>query len=103
MRDLPLHERKPKRRLEEDPATRDRVTQSLPAPAGEAAFRDGWRECAEMFALHAPNKRGVRRILDEHCITLEQECMRLATRENYARYEGFRAAMKELRRVKRIK
>ena len=56
-----------------------------------------------MFALHAPNKRQVGRILDEYCITLENACITRPSRENYALYEGYRQAMKDLRKEKRIK
>ena len=103
MRERPLRERKPKKRIEEDASLRTQVEAQFPVPQAEPAFQEGYRECISMFALHAPNKRSVGRILDEHCVVLENACMRCPTRENYAAYEGFRAAMKELKRAKRMK
>jgi hypothetical protein len=98
MRERPYRERKPKKRIEEDAALRDKIEKQFPAPVAESAFQEGYRECISMFALHAPNKRFVAKILDEHCVVLENACLRSPTRENYAAYEGFRAAMKELRK-----
>lgn len=103
MRERPLRERKPKKRIEEDVSVRSQLEQQFPAPAGERQFQEGYRECISMFALHAPNKRAVGKILDEYCITLENACLRTPTRENYAAYEGYRAAMKDLRKAKRIR
>jgi hypothetical protein len=103
MRERPLRERKPKKKIEEDASLREQMLQSFPIPAGEAAFRDGYRECLSMFALHAPNKRQVGRILDEHCITLENACVTNPTRENYAAYEGYRQALKDLRRERKVR
>lgn len=104
MRETPYRERKPKKRIEEDAALRNQTAAAIPVPDGAPAFKEGYRECLGMYALHAPNKRGVARILDEHCITLENECLReQMSRETLARYEGYRQAMKDLRRMKRIK
>lgn len=103
MRERPLREKKPKKVLEADPAVRQEIIQSFPVPAGEPAFRNGYRECIEMFALHAPNKRQVGRILDEYCVNLENVCIASPSRENYAIYEGYRQAMKDLKRERRIR
>jgi hypothetical protein len=89
-------------RIQEDPATRAKTIELYPAPAGEAAFQDGYRECIELFALHMPNRRAGR-ILDEYCITLEQACIANPSRKNYAAYEGFRQAIKDLKKHKKIK
>jgi hypothetical protein len=104
MRDIPMRDRKPKKRIEADSDARTSVASQFSVPNGEPAFKDGYRECISMFALHAPNKRGVARILDEHCITLEQECLRTnMAREAVAQYEGYRQAMKDLKRMKKMK
>jgi hypothetical protein len=103
MRDIPLRERKPKKRLEDNSEIRSSTTNQFPIPQGEPSFRDGYRECVEMFSLHAPNKRFVGKILDEHCVLLEDACVRSPSRENYARYEGYRQAVKDLRKAKRMK
>jgi hypothetical protein len=103
MRERPLREKKPRKVIEEDATVRSSVSDSFPIPAGEPAFRDGYREAISMFALHSPNKRGVARILDEHCITLENACMRDPSRENYAAYEGYRQAVKDLRAARKMK
>ena len=103
MRERPLRERKPPKKLELDSTLRQATAQQIPVPEGPLEFKEGYRECLEMFALHAPNKRQVGRILDEHCITLENACMTSPSRENYARYEGYRQAMKDLKKEKRIR
>jgi len=103
MRERPFYDKKPKKKLEEDPSVRDQTAAAFTIPPGEPAFRDGYREALIMFALHAPNKRQVGRILDEYCLTLENACMTRPTRENYAQYEGYRQAMKDLRATKRMK
>jgi hypothetical protein len=95
--------RKPKKLIEEDEGARKELIQSLPLPEGSSEFKAGYRECMSMFALHSPNKRQVGRILDEYCITLEDTCMRDMSRENVATYEGYRQALKELRRTKKIR
>ena len=104
MRERPLREKKPKKRIEEDAALRDQTLASFAVPDGSPGFKDGYRECLRMYALHAPNKRGVRKILDDYCITLEQECLRQnMAREPLAQYEGYRQAIKDLRRMKKIR
>jgi hypothetical protein len=103
MRERPLREKKPKKRIEIDPALRQATAQQFIVPEGPLEFKEGYRECLDMFALHAPNKRQVGRILDEHCVTLENACITGPSRENYARYEGYRQAMKDLRKERRIK
>jgi hypothetical protein len=103
MRERPYYDRKPKKKLEEDASTRAATVEGFSVPPGEPAFRDGYREALQMFALHAPNKRQVSKILDEHCITLENACVTTPRRENYAQYEGYRQAMKDLRAAKRMK
>lgn len=103
MREIPLRERKPKKRIEDEQSARQQTAAQFPVPPGEPEFRDGYRECIEMYALHAPNKRFVGRILDEYCINLENVCIADPTRRNYAIYEGYRQAMKDLRREKRIR
>ena len=77
----------------------------LEAPAGAPlAFREGYRECVVLYALHAPTKRGVARILDEHCVLLEQACLASEmNRDDVARYEGFRQAIKDLRAARRVR
>jgi len=102
-RDRPLRTKQPKRKVEEDLFVLDTTKGLVPVPEGSAAFKEGFRECVELFALHRPNKRGVRRILEDYSITLEDACMRAMTRENVARYEGYRAAMKELKARKLVK
>lgn len=103
-RDIPYRERKPKKRLEQDESLRQAAIVGIPVPDGVPAFKTGYRECLDMFALHAPNKRGVARILDVHCITLEQECLRTnMARDAVAQYEGYRQAMKDLIRMKKMK
>jgi hypothetical protein len=103
MRERPLRERKPKKRIEEDAQLRNATTTALPAPAAEREFQEGWRECIDAYALHVPNKRFVGKILEDQGILLEQDCINSPTREHYARYEGYRAALKELRRTKRMR
>ncbi len=103
LKDRPFRQKRPKRKVEEDPDILDRTKGLVPVPEGSPEFKEGFRECLEMFALHRPNKRGVRRILEDHSITLEEACMRAMTRENVARYEGYRAAMKELEKRKLMK
>ena len=73
-----------------------------PAPGGDADFREGWRECIGMFSIHVVDRKMKRRLhslLDQHCVVLEDQCIRTPTRKCYAQYEGFRAALKELCRV----
>jgi hypothetical protein len=83
---------------------RARTAAAFPVPDGSPAFKAGYRECLEMFALHAPDRRGVGRILDAHCVHLEEECLRTSmARDAVAQYEGYRQAMKDLRRLKRIR
>jgi hypothetical protein len=96
VRNIPHHTKQPRKKIESDPERQAKTISAHPAPKGEAAFQEGWRECIEMYALHRPNKRGVMRILDEHCVILEDACIARPTRQQYARYEGFRAAMKGL-------
>jgi hypothetical protein len=103
MRERPLRERRPRKKLEDDPLARQQTAAQFTPPEGPREFKDGYRECMDMFALHAPNKRQVGRILDEYCITLENACITRPSRENYALYEGYRQAMKDLRKEKRIK
>jgi hypothetical protein len=103
MRETPLRERKQKKVLEADDALRQQTAAQFPVPAGEPAFREGYRECVQMFALHVPNKRQVGKILDEYCINLENVCISQPTRENYAIYEGYRQAMKDLKRMRKIR
>ena len=103
MRERPLREKKPKKTLELDASMRQQTANTFSPPEGPLEFKEGYRECIDMFALHAPNKRQVGRILDEHCITLENSCMTAPSRENYARYEGYRQAMKDLKREKKIR
>ncbi len=103
MRERPLRTKQPRKKVEEDVETVRRVASSLPIPEGSPEFKSGFRECAELYAVHRPNTRGVARIMDGHRIILEEACLRAMTRENVARYEGFRACLKELRRVKMIK
>jgi len=103
LRDRPLRTRKERPKVEEDDARRAATKAAFPIPNGPAEFKEGYRECLEMFSIHSPNKRAVSKILDEHCVTLEDACMRSMTRENVARYEGYRACLKELRRIKKIK
>lgn len=102
-RDRPYHAKRPKRLVEEEAEAIERTKALLSVPAGQPAFRDGFRECVELFALHRPNRRGVARILDDHRIILEDACMAAMTRENVARYEGFRQALKELRARKLLR
>lgn len=103
MRERPLREKKPKKMIEADPGLRAQLAQQFTVPDGAPEFKAGYRECISMFVLHAPNKRQVGRILDEYCITLEEACMREMSRENIAAYEGYRQAIKDLRRMKRIR
>ena len=56
------------------------------------------------YALHAPNKRGVARVLDDNRIELEEACQRSSmARDDLARYEGYRQALKDLRRMGAIR
>jgi hypothetical protein len=103
MRERPLREKRPKKTLELDPTLRQQTAGTFSAPEGPSEFKEGYRECIDMFALHAPNKRQVGRILDEYCITLENACISNPSRENYARYEGYRQAMKDLRKERKIR
>ena len=99
-----MRERKARKRIEEDPAARASMVSVLPIPSGTPEFKAGYRECLEMFALHAPNKRRLAQILDEHCITLEEACIRSnMARGDVAQYEGYRQAMKDLKTSKRMK
>ena len=95
-------EKKERKIIEQDPLLREQTVARFALPEGTKEFRQGYMECIQMYALHMPNKRQVARILDEYCITLEQECLRSMVRENVAQYEGYRQAMKELRRMKLI-
>ncbi len=95
-RDRPLREKQPKRKVEEDADILEKTKALFPVPPGSPEFRDGYRECIELYAINRPRKRGVKRILDGHRLILEEACMRAMTRENVARYEGFRQAMKAL-------
>jgi hypothetical protein len=104
-RDIPLRERKQKKSVEDDPAKRA-ITEIQFSPPSDALsdFKDGYRECIQMYALHAPDKRGVGRTLDNHRILLEDACIRShMARRDLARYEGFRQAMKDLRAQRRIR
>jgi hypothetical protein len=92
-----------KKKIEEDAVLRSQQSATFPIPPGTLEFKEGYRECINMYTLHAPNKRQVGRILDEYCITLEDACMRNMSRENVATYEGYRQAIKDLRRAKRIR
>lgn len=103
MRERPLRERKPRKRIEEDAAVRAKTAALFPAPEGTAEFKEGYRECIELYALHAPD-RAAGRILDEHRVTLEDACLRAnMARTELARYEGYRQAMKDLRSARRIR
>ena len=103
-RDVPLRERKLKKRIEDDPSRRAIVEAEFPAPAGTPEFTDGYRECIRLYALHAPDKRGVAKKLDDNLLLLEQECLRAGmNRGALARYEGYRQAMKDLRAAKRTR
>jgi hypothetical protein len=102
-RNIPLRERKPKKKIEDDEAARVQLEAAFPAPSGDPAFQDGYRECISMFAINAPNKKGVGRLLDEHCMNLENACMSNPTRANYAAYEGYRQAIKDLKKAKRMR
>ena len=104
-RNIPLRERKPKQRVEGDPARRAQTTAMFPPPAtATPAFKEGYRECIELYALHAPDRRGVGRTLDTHCALLEEECLRSAmARDALARYEGYRQALKDLRQARRFR
>lgn len=103
-RDIPLRERKPKKRLEEDPSRRAIIEAQLPPPAGTPEFKEGYRECIALYALHAPDKRGVAKKLDDNLVLLEQECIRAhMARDATARYEGYRQALKDLRAQKRLR
>ena len=103
MRERPFYDKKPKKRIEDDAAIRDQTSAAFAIPPGEPAFREGYREALSMFALHAPNKRQVGKLLDDHCMTLENACLTHPTREHYAQYEGYRQAMKDLRTARRIR
>ncbi len=103
MRERPLRTRQPRKKVEEDAERREGTKAAFPVPGGPGEFKEGYRECLELYAIHKPNRRGVSRILDDHCVLLEEACMRAMTRENVARYEGFRACLKELRRLKMMK
>ncbi len=103
MRERPLRTRGPKPKVEESAEARERTKSQFRVPDGAPEFKEGFRECVELYALHRPNKRGVGRILEEHCVILEEACMRAMTRENLARYEGFRQALKGLRQARQIK
>lgn len=103
MRERPLKTRGPRPKVEEDAEARVRTKAQFRVPVGAPEFQEGFRECVELFALHRPNKKGVARILGEHCVLLEEACLRAMTRENVARYEGFRQALKELRHAQQLK
>ncbi len=104
-RDIPLRERKPKKRIEEDETRRGITLARFPPPAtATAQFREGYRECIGLYALHVPDKRGVGRILQENMVLLEEECLRdRMSRDALARYEGYRQAMKDLRAARCIR
>ena len=101
MRERPFREKL--KRIEEDSAVRERTVAQFSIPEGSHEFKEGYRECMSMYALHAPNKRGVAKILDGYCITLEDQCLRSMTREHVAQYEGYRQAIKDLRRAKKMR
>lgn len=104
MRNIPLHERRPKKKLEQDETARTKTIASFIVPTGSLAFKEGYRECLQMYALHAPNKHRVTRILNEHCMNLENECLRTnMKRDRIAQYEGYRQAIKDLHRMKKIR
>ena len=105
MREIPFRQRPQRKPIEEDPSARERTIAAFSPPAGAPlAFREGYRECVVLYALHAPNKRGVARILDEHCVLLEQACLASEmNRDDVARYEGFRQAIKDLRAARRVR
>ena len=104
-RDIPLRERKPKKSVEDDPSKRAITEAQFPPPSDAMPdFKEGYRECILMYALHAPDKRGVGRTLDNHRILLEDACIRShMARKELARYEGFRQALKDLRAQRRIR
>ncbi len=99
----PLRERPPKKSIEEDPAARAATLAQHPVPEGAPEFKEGYRECLSLYALYAPDRRNAGRELDRHCVLLEDVCVARMTRENVARYEGYRQALKDLRKAKRIR
>ena len=104
MRDIPYREHKPKQKIESDAQARSGIAAGFIIPDGGKEFKDGYRECVDMFALHSPNRRGVAKILDDHCISLEEACLRSSmARDDVARYEGYRQAMKDLKRTKKMR
>ena len=104
-RDIPFQERKPKKRIEDDEARRAVTLARFPPPTAVAApFREGYRECIGLYALHAPDKRTVARILQDHMLLLEDACLRdRMSRDALAAYEGYRQAMKDLRAARCIR
>ena len=104
MRDIPMREKKVRKRIESDEVLRASTANGFPAPDGSPEFKQGYRECIEMFSMHAPNKRGVGKILEDHCITLEDECIRThMARPALAQYEGYRQALKDLKARKKLR
>jgi len=102
-RHITLGEIAVQKKLEMDAVVIEQTILLFPAPTSSKNFQEGWRECIRLYALHKPNRRALARLLDEHCVLLENECIRSPTRENYAIYEGFRAAIKELVKQKALK
>ncbi len=102
-RDIPMRTRIPKKKIEQDHHIRTDVVAAIRIPDGTPAFKEGYLECIQLYALHAPNKRQVGRILDEYCIILEEECLRSnLVRDSMSRYEGYRQAIKDLKKLKKI-
>lgn len=102
-RDIPMRVKKPKKKIENDHHVRTDIVASIHVPEGNHSFKEGYLECIQLYALHAPNKKQVGRLLDEYCIVLEEECLRSnLVRESMSRYEGYRQAMKDLRKLKKI-
>ena len=103
-RNIPLREKKPRKFIEKDVDARTVVASEFVIPNGILEFKSGYRECIDMYTLHAPNKKYVGKILDDYCITLENACIRAnMSRESLAQYEGYRQAIKDLKRLKKIK
>jgi hypothetical protein len=98
-RDIPLRTRRPKKTLELDTATRASTVAGIPVPEGSSTFKEGFRECLDLYALHKPDKRRVRWKLEQHAVLLST----VTTREAADHYAGFRQGLKELERAKRIK
>ncbi len=103
-RNIPLRERKPRKFIEQDVAARNDSASQFVIPNGVPEFKSGYRECINMYTLHSPNKKYVGKILDDYCITLENACIRAnMSRESIAQYEGYRQAIKDLKRLKKIR